>query len=743
MKKTGKSLIGIFLVLSLCISAVMVGAAADTDDPIYDINRSESAAVDDNGIALTSVKATEEIYAYGVDVSAYQKDIDWYRVAQSGVTFAIIRVGYRGYGSSGKLVQDEYAIKNIEGALANGINVGCYFFSTAVNEAEAVEEAKFVVNIIKNYDITYPVVYDCEGYDISYYRNYGLSNTLRSNMAIAFLDYVESCGYEGMMYSCSSHLNNNAYWNTSTLESKYQVWVAHYMIQYTDSSGKKVEYPTYESSINAGKTLPYSGAYRFWQFTSQGQVDGIYCDVDLSFEYCSTGTTESGKSGNAVSSASASSTYTTYTTTDNVNVRTGPGTGYSIVTTLSANTEVLVEDGYIAVANGIPWYRVLIDGQTYYMSGNYLKAPASSNATTYSTYTVTANSANVRTGPGTSYSVAMTLSAGTKVQVEDHYYSEANGYIWYRVLIDGNNYYMSFSTLTAVTDDGTINPNLTSGDVVNMEYNGEDGWWYVVDGEVRTDYTGVASHANAYGWWYIRNGKVDFSYTGLAKNYYGWWYVDGGKVIFAEDSVVQGTVNGSDGWYEVVGGQVQLDHTGVSNVCNDSGWWYVKNGKVDFSKNSVEQNNYGWWYVNGGKVNFAYTGVGDYSNNYGWWYIKDGKVDFSETSVEQNRYGWWRVVDGKVDFSCNSVEQNQWGWWYLLGGEVQFGYTGVADYANAYGWWYINEGKVDFSVTSVEQNKNGWWYVENGKVIFSYTGWASNRYGSWYCVNGKVDFSKS
>ncbi|MCD8208882.1 MAG: hypothetical protein LUD72_13165, partial [Bacteroidales bacterium] len=289
----------------------------------------------------------------------------------------------------------------------------------------------------------------------------------------------------------------------------------------------------------------------------------------------------------------------------------------------------------------------------------------------------------------------------------------------------------------------------------------DNGWWYVLGGQVDFSYTGVVNYTNDYGWWYVEGGKVDFSFTGIAQNNSGYWYVENGKVDFNKNGdvtfegntwnvtggqatlesgfyqdggdwyyykngqkqpglndILEGTVNGTNGWWYVVGGKVQFNYTGVSNYGNANGWWYIKDGKVDFSKNSVEQNNYGWWYVLGGKVDFSYTGVGNYSNANGWWYVNGGKVDFSKTGIEQNNWGWWRVVNGKVDFSCNSVEQNDYGWWYVVGGQVDFGYTGVANYANAYGWWYISGGKVDFGFTGTASNNYGTWNVESGKVIF-------------------------
>ena len=97
----------------------------------------------------------------GIDVSKWNYNIDWKKVANSGVEFAIIRCGYRGYGS-GEILMDPFFEQNINGALKNGIKVGVYFFSAAINEQEAQEEARWVINVIKKYRITYPVVYDFE-----------------------------------------------------------------------------------------------------------------------------------------------------------------------------------------------------------------------------------------------------------------------------------------------------------------------------------------------------------------------------------------------------------------------------------------------------------------------------------------------------------------------------------------------------------------------------------------------------
>lgn len=192
----------------------------------------------------------------GIDVSKYQGNINWKQVKDSGIEFAIIRCGYRGYGS-GQILMDPYFEQNIQGALTNGIRVGIYFFSAAINEAEAEEEARWVVNVIKKYRITYPVAYDFESFDLG--RLQGLTSAQITNNAIAFLNYIKLSGYTPMMYASKNAYNQK--WETSRITG-CKFWLAHYTDQ-TD----------------------YKGAYQMWQYTSKGSVPGINGYVDMNIAY--------------------------------------------------------------------------------------------------------------------------------------------------------------------------------------------------------------------------------------------------------------------------------------------------------------------------------------------------------------------------------------------------------------------------------------------------------------------------
>lgn len=195
----------------------------------------------------------------GIDVSYHQGEIDWEAVADSGVDFAIIRIGYRGY-SEGVIYQDPYFPDNIEGALDNGIEVGIYFFSQAVTVEEAVEEAEQTVEWLRGYsgDITFPVVFDWERISYSGSRTAELSAVTVTDCAIAFFDVIEGAGYQPMAYVSPSTANEDIYVDRLT---DYPMWLAHYTSDWAMSY-----YPYY---------------YDMWQYTSSGSVPGIEGNVDL------------------------------------------------------------------------------------------------------------------------------------------------------------------------------------------------------------------------------------------------------------------------------------------------------------------------------------------------------------------------------------------------------------------------------------------------------------------------------
>ena len=199
----------------------------------------------------------------GIDVSKWQGVIDWKTVKESGIEFAFVRVGYR--GENGIIYKDEYADYNMQQAHANGILTGVYFFSTALSIEEAEEEAEWVLDYVEGYNISYPIVYDCEGYRTSTSRMYYLSAEQRTDNALAFLSKISDAGYEAMHYGARNEMMIPFYWDIERIAEKYKIWVA----LYPEITYPEVDYPEYYGRADA------------WQYTDKGVVNGIDGDVDL------------------------------------------------------------------------------------------------------------------------------------------------------------------------------------------------------------------------------------------------------------------------------------------------------------------------------------------------------------------------------------------------------------------------------------------------------------------------------
>ena len=195
--------------------------------------------------------------ALGIDVSKYQPSINWSSVKASGIDYAIIRCGYRG-SSTGALIQDPYFTSHIKGAKAAGLKVGVYFFTTAMSETEAVEEASMCAALCSGYGLSYPVFMDCESSNRAGYNN--MSAAQRTAIIKAFCNTLKSAGLTPGVYANKTWFTEKI--NTSELGG-VKIWLAQYNA--------------------AGPT--YSGHYDLWQYTSKGSVDGISGNVDMNRSY--------------------------------------------------------------------------------------------------------------------------------------------------------------------------------------------------------------------------------------------------------------------------------------------------------------------------------------------------------------------------------------------------------------------------------------------------------------------------
>ena len=195
----------------------------------------------------------------GIDVSEHQREIDWASVREDGVDFAIVRAGYRGY-SAGTLNEDAFFRVNVEGALANGIQIGIYFFSQAVSTAEAREEARYLLNLIEGYQIDLPVFYDWEPVSgVGETRTQDVAENELTEFALAFCEEIDAAGYEAGVYFYRS--------------LGYFEYRLDRLSEFVFWSAAPGEYPDFYY------------AHDFWQYSFTASVKGIEVDTDLNIRF--------------------------------------------------------------------------------------------------------------------------------------------------------------------------------------------------------------------------------------------------------------------------------------------------------------------------------------------------------------------------------------------------------------------------------------------------------------------------
>lgn len=194
----------------------------------------------------------------GVDVSVHQDNIDWAKVKESGIDFAMVRLGYRGYGTGEAQLDENYA-ENIQGARDAGLDAGVYFFSQAITAEEAVEEANLVIESLDGLDVNYPVVYDWEIIYDDTARTDNISVDVLTDCCVAFCETIKNAGYTPMIYQ---NKRTSIFKLDLNRLNDYNFWLAEYNTE-----------PTYYYDFD------------MWQYTSTGRVPGIDGDVDLNISF--------------------------------------------------------------------------------------------------------------------------------------------------------------------------------------------------------------------------------------------------------------------------------------------------------------------------------------------------------------------------------------------------------------------------------------------------------------------------
>lgn len=312
------------------------------------------------GCGYKRVTKELDITTFGIDVARYQGTIDWQKVADSGVDFAMVRLGYRGI-VDGEIKPDSNGRYNLQEASKVGIRLGAYFFSTAISKEEAIEEARWVADVLKGYPITYPVGYDCEGFEDTDSRQYGMSKSERTDIALAFLKEIERLGYEGIFYASKNMMEMDAKWIVSRIERDYKIWVAQY---------PELPYPMTAASS-------YSRVHHMWQYSMEGAISGVRQKVDLNVAYFGYDGIEPARDKTPPETVgpdveammSFTEVYEEVTAKEETNLRSIPSTDEDsqVLYTLKHGEAAQ----RIAVSsNG--WSKLIFNGQTYYALTNYL-----------------------------------------------------------------------------------------------------------------------------------------------------------------------------------------------------------------------------------------------------------------------------------------------------------------------------------------------------------------------------------
>lgn len=339
----------------------------DKNQEVYDTTLTGDAETDPENAEFTKEEGSEVAAGdleeesgrtNGIDVSKWQGKIDWKKVNEDGIEFAFIRIGYR--GENGTIYKDDNADYNIQQAQKAGVLVGVYFFSTAVNETEAIEEANWTKQAIEGYSISYPVVYDCEGFKVSTSRMKSLSAKERTANALAYLKTIQDAGYDAMFYSSLNDANDGTAWNISKIEEEHKIWIA----QYPSTTYPQKDKPDYNGKCHA------------WQYTNKGSVNGVSGNADMVVCYFAKDEADPKNKNATPHTAPAPPTdeeklYTTVneevTAKEVTNLRKAATTKSDVVATL--------HHGDIATRIGIGkngWSKLQYNGQTVYAITSYL-----------------------------------------------------------------------------------------------------------------------------------------------------------------------------------------------------------------------------------------------------------------------------------------------------------------------------------------------------------------------------------
>ena len=511
----------------------------------------------------------------GCDVSQYQGDIDWNKAKNAGINFVFIRVAKRGL-SNGVIYEDTNYKKNIEGALKAGIKVGCYIFSEAITNEEAIEEADYIMQRVSGYNISLPVVIDYEGFTNGHrIYNANLTRQQMTDIVSTFCERVKSRGYTPAVYGSASYFKT--YMDGVTLSSKYNIWAAAY-------SKRPEEYT--------------STTYDFWQFSETGDAKAYGMqskNLDMDYCYSWNGLADSGN-GNFkyYNNGIVNRNYTGFTIYN--------GDWY-----LMKNGSVDTSYTGLYYYNKEWWYLkngkldfsittlCEYNGKWWYVKNSKVDFSATTVYKYYTTWWYVKNG---------------------QVDFKANTLCKYNGSWWY--IRDGH---VDYSTTTVHKYNGTwwyVHDGYVDFKARTLcKYNGT--WWYIDKG--RIDWNTVTVVKFGSTWYYVHNGYLNWNDNGLCYYYGRWWYIRNGVIDF--NAVTLCKYNGI--WWYVHDGFVDFSERTLCKY--GSTWWFINHGQVSWEERTLVKYGNTWYFVNNGQLDWDYTGTCQYDGYV--YYVRNGVVDFS------------------------------------------------------------------------------------------------------------------
>ena len=472
----------------------------------------------------------------GIDVSYHNDKIDWKKVKQSEVEYAIVRCGY---GTNINSQDDKRWEENIKGCIDNNIPYGAYLYSYADSVEKASSEADHAIRLLQGKNLKYPVYYDLEENSI---RN-KLSMKEIADIAETFCNKLSAKGYTVGIYANTDWFTN---YLTDSRFNNWTKWVAQY-----------------------NTTCTYKGKYDMWQCSSTGSIPGISGKVDLNYSYSSFGKPTNGNTNKYYNGLNKIEGELYYFENNSIN------TSYNGLATYNGDTYLVTKGKVDKSQSGL----VQCNNEWYLLKSGEVRTDYSGLAQ-YNNQWFYIDCGRLN----------WDYSGITKYNNE-WFYVETGRLNWHYNGLgqSGNEWYYIVNARVNWNYTGLAQHNnqwfyIDCGRL-NWDYSGitkyNNEWFYIETGRLNWHYNGLGQSGN--DWYYIVNARVNWNYTGLVQKDSDWFYVENGKLDWNYTGLVQ---KGNE-WFFVRNGRLDWSYTGLA--CYKDAYYYVKNGRLNWNYSGFAQ----------------------------------------------------------------------------------------------------------------------------------------------------------